>query len=169
MYNTLKKRNINCLYHFTDISNIDSIISRGGLYSFKYLADNGIDNVKYGGNDLSHKEDAKLGMDNYVHLCFLKNHPMEHIVRTERSLNTFWLKINLKVLKIPGVKFTAGVSNKSGVALLDTKKALVRLDIDAICNFIPFSIEGNQARKSSAEKYEILIPNLVPLNYIENI
>lgn len=169
MYNTLKKRNINYLYHFTDISNIDYIKSRSGLYSFKYLNDNGIDDVKYGGNDWSHEADAMAGVDNYVHLCFLKNHPMEFIARTERSLNTFWLEINLKVLNIPGVRFTADVSNKSGVALLDTKEALTILDIDAIYNFIDFRIEGNQARKCLAEKYEILIPDLIPLNYIENI
>ena len=80
-----------------------------------------------------------------------------------------WLKIKIDILKTKGVLYTDAVSNKSGVSALDKDEALKTLDFEAISEFIPFDIEGNHARKSRAEKYEILVPDYVPLEYIEGL
>src|SRR3954470_14809416 len=70
-----------CFYHFTDTRNIASIKSQGGLFSLRQLRQRGILPTAPGGNQWSHEADERLGLDSYVHLCFLDQHPMEWRVK----------------------------------------------------------------------------------------
>lgn len=73
-----------------------------------------------GGNEWSIESDKNLGLDNYVHLCLFKNHPMKYLRENDDAAkrNFKWMEIDLSVLDFLGVKYTLDVSNKSGVALL---------------------------------------------------
>ena len=170
MYKILKEKGHYFIYHFTDTDNIESIKANKGILSFYELKKLNLKNVKFGGNDWSHEADELSHVDDYVHLCFLNNHPMEYRAREDgRIKNTKWLQINIDILLTEGIMYTSDVSNKSGVKLLTKDVAVERLDHEAICSFLDFSIAGNHERKCNAEKYEILVPKIVPLSYIRNI
>lgn len=158
------------LYHFTDRRNIDGMRKRGGLYSFQELGNSRVNEIFCGGNDWSHDADRMNGVDDYVHLCFIRNHPMEYLARQEgRIQETYWIFVHRDVLHLDGVRFTNDVSNKAGVTLLTNEQAVQELDHEAIFTFIDFSVANNQQRKQDAEKYEILIPKHIPLKYLMNI
>lgn len=170
MHKVMKKYKQLYLYHFTDTRNIEGIVELGGLYSFKRLDTSNIEDIFCGGNDWSHDADIMSGVDDYVHLCFTTNHPMEYLARQEgRIQETFWIKVHRDVLRLKGVMFTNDVSNKAGVELLTNEEAVEELDHDAIFNFIDFDIPGNLRRKQAAEKYEILVPKHIPLEFLVNI
>ena len=63
-------------FHFTDTRNLASITEHG-LLSMKNIRENDIE-TQPGGDESSVEIDRKLGMDQYVHLCFFDNHPMEY-------------------------------------------------------------------------------------------
>ena len=72
----IKENNISALYHFTDMSNIDSIKQNGGLFSWQYMENNNISISKPGGDGFSRQLDKRKGLQDYVRLSFTKNHPM---------------------------------------------------------------------------------------------
>jgi len=83
-----------------------------------------------------------------------------------RIQNPVWIKISLDVLDFSGVMFTNDVANKSGVELLANEEAKSNVDVEAIYKFIDFRIEGSQGRKCAAEKSQILVPDMIAVNYI---
>lgn len=156
----LSEKGVNCLYHFTDKNNLDNI-KKKGLCPRNELKE---DEFIAGGNEWSVTADDNCGLDAFVHLCLFRNHPMKY--QREREGKEFvWLKINLDVLDFPGVKYTNGVSNKSGVQLLSEEDAISCYDFEAMGR-IDFDIDGNQQRKSMVEKYEILVPSVIPWDMI---
>src|SRR5258705_7709978 len=113
------------LFHFTDRRNLPSIQTTGGLLSYARLKEMGVEIPAPGGNDWSHEADAYRGMDQYVHLCFRPTHPMEHAARVDgRIVSSIFLNIHTEVVQIEGVRFTAGVSNKTGVETFSIEEAL---------------------------------------------
>jgi len=158
------------VFHFTDSRNVGNIINQGGILSLKELKRRGLDNVYWGGNNISHRLDRNNGMDDYVHLCFITNHPMEYTALNDgRIKETKWIYISREVLKIDGVLFTNDIANGSGVEKLTNEQAVEQLDHEAIFDFVDFRIDGNRERKVAAERYEILVPKIVPLSLIGNI
>ena len=106
----------------------------------------------------------------YVHLCFRDNHPMEHQVRGSGHLGeTIFLQIHPDVLKWPGVKFTPDVSNKAGVEAYVIEKAIELIDFEVLYTRTNWSDPTIQQRLQQAEKYEILVPHLIPLTMIRNL
>lgn len=163
MKQKLMEKEIPCLYHFTDERNIESIRKNG------LLPKNMLDDIDFvpGGNEWSIKADKNLGLDRYVHLCLFKNHPMEYLRENNDSdkRKFKWIEIDLSVLDFPGVKYTLDVSNKSGVALLSEQEALEQYDFEALPR-LDFGVPGNQKRKTNVEKYEILVPCVIPTDLI---
>ena len=76
MKSTLKKYNIDAIWHFTDESNIDLIKANGGLLALGELERRGISIPSSGGNQWSHDADKYKGVHEYVHAAFLDDHPM---------------------------------------------------------------------------------------------
>lgn len=156
------------LYHFTDRRNLDSIRQQGGLFPYSRLVQNGIVIPAPGGNDWSHEADAMRGVDNDVHLCFRSNHPMEHVARTSGRLeNTVFLRIHGSVLSWPGVRFTDDVSNKSGVVAIPIANA--QIDFEVLYTRTAWADPAIKARLDQAEKCEVLVPHVIPLDLIGNI
>lgn len=161
---------INSLFHFTDQRNLPSIKETGGLFSYAKLTEMGIEIPAPGGNDWSHEADGYKGMDRYVHLCFRRTHPMEHVARLEgRIVSSIFLNVGTDVLKVVGAKFTDGVSNKADVETYSIEEAMGIIDFDMLNGgWKDWGDPAIQERLQRVEKYEILVPDHVPLGLILN-
>ncbi len=161
---------VTSFYHFTDRRNAASIRERGGLYSLAALGEMGIEIPAPGGNDWSHTEDERRGLDQYVHLCFRPHHPMEYVARQDgRIADPVYLQIHPDILRKKGVMFTADVSNKSGVEAIPLAEALEIIDFKVLYTRTDWGDPEVQQRLQQAEKYELLVPNHVPMKYIRNL
>lgn len=160
---------IKALYHFTDVRNLPLIIEHG-LLPFSVLRERGIEIPAPGGNDWSRSADEMKGMERYVHLCFLDQHPMEYRAREEgRILDSVFLQIDPEVLRWKGVAFTVGVANKSGVEMHTIEEAASKIDYEVLYRRTDWKIPEIQARRQLAEKSEILVPDEIPLRLIKNM
>jgi hypothetical protein len=166
MQAALAERGILHLWHFTDTANIPSIRA-SGLLSWANLCNQRMVPLAPGGNDWSHDADRLSGVDSYVHLAFKKEHPMLFRAQQDgRIRNVTWIKICSSALKIPNTRFTTAVANQAGVQLLDNETAKASIDFIGLYSYLDFSVEENKVRKNAAKKSQILVPNMVPLNFI---
>lgn len=162
-------RRVNLLYHFTDRRNLPSIRQQGGLYPLTELRKRNIAIPASGGNQWSHDADAMSGVDEYVHLCFRNNHPMEYVARQDgRITDTIFLQIHPQVLHWEGVRFTSDVANKSGVALCTVEEAKALIDFDVLYTWTDWKAPADRQRLTQAEKCEVLVPHRIPLELIRN-
>jgi hypothetical protein len=159
----------NCFYHFTDRRNLESIRRAGGILCMRSLRENGITIPAPGGNDWSMDADRICHMDQYVHLCFTRGHPMRHLAEKEgRITDAVWLRINPEVIRLPGVMITDEVANKSGVVPQPVVHALPKIDLEVIYTRMDWRIPAIKQRLDVVDKYEIIVPNIVPLRFIQN-
>jgi hypothetical protein len=160
---------IKWLYHFTDMRNLKLIRKTSGLYSTAKLQEMGVDFYP-GGNEQSLSADEMFGMDQYVHLCFKRNHPMEYLARQDgRIQETQWIYIDdaASVLQMDGVLYSPGVSNKSGMEPCTIEEARGKIDYVALFEYLDWSVNENYQRRLAAEKCEILVPDHLPLKYFK--
>jgi|SRR5579883_2173490 hypothetical protein len=161
---------VTALYHFTDRRNLPLIRQLGGLYSLAKLKEMQVVIPNPGGNEWSHDADKLKGMDGYVHLCFKPNHPMEHLAREDKRIGeSIFLQVHPDVLKWDGVKYSAGVSNKSGVPIHTIDEAKKLIDFEILFTRTDWKNPTIQQKLQLAEKCEILVPNHIPLEFIRNI
>jgi len=153
----VEQNGIKCLYHFTDTRNL-VLIKRHGLLTSAELCERGVKPVFRGGNELSLILDKELGLDSYIHLCLFASHPMEFVARRAKHIEeTKFLEISTSVLNQYGIVFTPGVSNRTGMLGLTLANANEKM-------YLNTSIQDN-----SRKKYELLIPNEIEAQYIENV
>jgi hypothetical protein len=157
------------LYHFTDTRNLPSIRARGGLYSMQLLKQMGVQGVIPGGNDWSLSADQIFGMDQYVHLCMRRNHPMEYRAKERGQIQrTLWLTIDAaNIFNLEGVLFSYDVSNSSGVKICPLQEAAADIDYDILYGRADLRDPELQSRMSKAERCEILVPKYIPIQYFE--
>jgi hypothetical protein len=95
---------------------------------------------------------------------------MEHLARENKHIgDTVFLQIHPEVLKFDGVKFTPGVSNKSGVQIHSIEEAKKLIDFEVLYTRTDWNDSTIQYRLQQAEKCEILVPDHIPLEFIRNI
>jgi hypothetical protein len=158
----------NQFYHFTDSKNIASI-KQNGILSTKFLRERGIQ-FSSGGNDWSKEADQKCGMDGYVHLCLTCGHPMVKRAIEDKTISDLvWLRIVPDVIKLPGVLITQDVANKSGIIPKGVEEALLEMDKEVIYTRTNWADPAINARLQKAERWEILVPDLVATQYIRNL
>lgn len=158
----------NCFFHFTDRKNLASIQAHG-LLSLRSCRSGGVAITVPGGNDWSREADERVGMDRYVHLCFMNEHPMAYAAQQQdRIKEIVWLRIRPEVILISGVLMSSEVSNKSGVRPEPAADMLDKIDLQVIYTRTEWTDPAIKARLDLARKYEILVPDRVPLNYILN-
>jgi hypothetical protein len=163
-------KRITALYHFTDRRNLPLIKELGGLYPVATLREKNIEVPAPGGNVWSQEADGMKGMDRYVHLCFRASHPMEHVARQEGRIgDTIFLEIHPDVLLWEGVKFTADVSNKSGVEVYSIEEARDMIDYQVLYTRTDWTDPAIKTRLQQAGKCEILVPTKIPLELIRNV
>jgi hypothetical protein len=162
----LSKLGKNALYHFTDRRNLDSIRTHG-ILALAESQRRGIEIPAAGGNEWSQDADRYRGFDEYVHLCFTQNHPMEYRAREEgRIENVIYLEISNEILLASDVKVCTEVANTSGSVLLDLEEAFDDFDWDALYGRLNWKVAEEQQRRKAVEKYEVLVPGSVPLTVI---
>lgn len=154
---------IACFFHFTDTRNLPSI--RGhGLLTLHEIKQRGIEVAAPGGNGWSNEEDTRRGLDRYVHLCLINEHPMEYVARVveKRLKETRFVPVRSEILNWEGIRFTAGVANKSGSSLLTLEEACESLDFEVLYYRTNWKDPEIQKRRNEARKYELLIPRSIP-------
>ena len=83
----LETHQIYCLYHFTDIQNLPSIINNKGLFSLKKCEEKAIQIRKYGSSEKSRIKDRIKGLDKYIRTSFNKKNPMMYLAIKEKRIN----------------------------------------------------------------------------------
>ena len=157
-----------CFYHFTDVRNIPLIRESGGLLSMRAMRDAGIPVPAPGGDANSQLSDSRNGMDRYVHLCLFNQNPMEYRARQDgRIEDSRFIEIDRDVLRIEGVRFTAAMANQAGVFPLSIEQAFAEMDFSAVYGNVDWKIPEQMQRVLAARKFELLIPDCVPLHYIK--
>ena len=161
---------VRCFFHFTDSRNISSIRESGGLLSMQAMRDRGISVPAPGGDANSQLSDSRVGMDRYVHLCLFNQNPMEYRARQDgRIEDSRFIEIDRDVLRLDGVLFTSAMANQSGVVPLTLEQAAAKMDFSAAYERMDWSVPEQMQRVLAARKYELLVPDHVPLRYIRNL
>lgn len=107
--------------------------------------------------------DLARGIDPYVSLCMTRNHRMKYVAEQDgRLTDAVYLGIDPQVLKTPGVMIAFGVANANDVRILPLEEAIAALDVEVLYNRTDWSDPAIQARLSTAEKFEVLVPHSVP-------
>jgi hypothetical protein len=123
-----------------------------------------------GGNDWSLEADAHSGMDGYIHLCLLSEHPMEWLAKQKKQIEeSTFLRVRPEIMRLEGVMMTAEVANKSGVAPCSPNELLGSLDLEVIYGRTDWKLPEIRERRKAAKLYEILIPEHVPAAMILNL
>jgi hypothetical protein len=154
------------VWHFTDRSNLE-LIKEHGLLSLAESERRGVQIPAPGGNEWSHDADEIKNLHEYVHLAFIDEHPMQYRAKEDgRIKNPIWLKIDVSVILMENVFFSADVSNKSGVSLLTAEQAAKEIDFEVLFTYMDWRDPMVQARRQNAKKSEILIHNMIPIDKI---
>jgi hypothetical protein len=157
------------LYHFTDEKNFPTI-KQHGLLSKAKMRQLGFWPVATGGNDLSHSLDDYRGISNFVSLCFTRSHPMKYLAQQEGRLHSpRYLGISPEVLRIPGVRVAFGIANANQTVIMDLPQAISEMDIEVMYSRTDWSDPSVNARLRKAEKMELLVPDVIPLNLIPHV
>lgn len=162
----LQENNITILYHFTDYSNIKSIKENGGLYSWYYCDKNNIVIPMTGNSSLGRSLDLEFGLEDFVRLSFIKDHPMKHVAMNEgRITRPFLLKVSIDVCYFENTRFSdmnaADRRHKDG----DSVDFLNSLRFDL---FHKRYFELNPIEKKQHQA-EVLVKTWIPAEYITNI
>lgn len=163
----LEKYQIKKFYHFTDRSNIESIIKNGGLYSWGDCLKRGIYVAHPGGSELSHELDSQQNLAEYVRISICKRHPMMYYAMNEgRIVNPVILEIDTDILFLEGNVF----SDKNAVRA-DANKGISFSYFESM--HFQTALRNTQFEVDEDEKdyyqAEILVKNYIPLHYIINI
>lgn len=161
----LDENKIQYFYHFTDKSNLQSIIESGGLLSWKYCRQNSIDIPVQGGNELSQDLDESKGLSNYVRLSVCKSHPMM-FVPPSRARNCVILKISSNVICENAVLFADRNATRNDARIGSEIENLRSIRFDVCTQNNPLNLNEEEKPFYQAE---VLVYEKIPLEYITNI
>ena len=157
---TLEQYGITSLYHFTDRSNLKSI-KKYGLQSLENIAQNNISVSRFGANRLSHSLDRVMGLDKFVHLSFIKDHPMYHVAKYRGSIvDPVWLEIDISVLFKKKTLICDTLANGYNANIFDVNRISDFINLDAMVYSREFNI------RKEARKAEILVSNKIKIDKI---
>lgn len=170
MLTTIQKYNIRYFWHFTDRSNLCLIQETGGILSIAEISRRNLYIPAPGGNQWSHDADRYKGLDDYVHLALIDDHPMLFIAKQEERIkDPVWLQIKSSIALSPGVLFTSDVSNKSGIVPMHSAQAAKAIDFEVLFTKTNWKDADIKSRRKFALKSEILIPKIIPYSEIISI
>jgi len=158
------------LYHFTDRRNLELIRGLGGLFPLAELEERGIEIPAPGSDEGSRIVDRQRDLHRYVHLCFKSNHPMEYLARQQGRIgDSIFLQVHSSVIHWEGVLFVPGMANTNGITFHTVDEARHMIDYEVLYTRTNWSDPQVQERLQAAEKYEILVPRVIPLDLIRNL
>ncbi len=159
--NHLTSNGIRYFYHFTDRRNLDSIRRNGGLFSWKYCEDNGIEIPFPGGDGPSRSLDTRHGLADYVRLSFCNDHPMRYHV-DQRGGDTVLLRIKLDVAGLEGTLFSDINAADTGHHHGGTLNDLRRVNLAATQQ----TFVRNDSEIFKQHQAEVMVKTFIPLEYI---
>ena len=167
----LEEKGIKCLYHFTDIRNIQSIKKHGGLFSWKSCEEHGIKIPIQGGNEQSKEDDEKYDLEDYVHLSFCDDHPMIYNLKKRLEAETgckpqiVLLEISIDVAWIKDTLFSdmnaADHRHQHGETIEDLKNINIRATKMHYLRKVEDNFRYHQA--------EVMVKKFVPEKFIKNL
>ena len=164
----LKENRITKLYHFTDRENLESIIKHGGLYSWADCEEKGIKIPKPGGGDLSRSLDMRDGLQHYVRLAYVEDHPMKfEAMKDGRISNPVVLEIDLEPALWKDTLYADRNMTKNGANVGDTLDDLKAVHFGLFTRMQRYFDMSDEAKMYY--KAEVLVKNFIPLKYITNI
>lgn len=161
----LIKNEINTLFHFTDKANLRSIKKHGGLFSWKHCVSNKIPIPSPGGNQLSRNLDEIKGLEDYVRLCFTRNHPMMFVEHT-RDRDNIILEIDPEVVYLKSTLYSNVNANRNNAVIGKDLSDLKKIRFDLFKHPNHFKLTEDEKPYYQAE---ILVENHIPLKYIKNL
>ncbi len=164
----LRNNGITKLYHFTDRRNLKSIVEHGGLVSWGDACDRDMSIAAPGGSDTSHSLDRRMGLEYYVRLSFIPDHPMMHVAMNDGRIDDpVILEIDPQVAYLGGSKFSDrnAARASAGVKVGDSLSDLRNLRFN-LFNKSYFDLDSDEKPYYQAE---VLVFHEVPLCYIRNI
>ncbi len=163
----LKDGRITKLYHFTDRDNLESIIQHGGLYSWADCEEKGIKIAKPGSSGPSRSLDSRDGLEHYVRLSYVPDHPMKFVAMNEgRISNPVILEIDLETALWDNTLYADRNATRNGAHIggkLDDLK-LVHFSLFWGRRYFDLSEEDKMHYQA-----EVMVKNFIPLKYIKNI
>lgn len=160
----LKSKGINNFYHFTDVRNLESIIDNGGLYSWSSIQKKNINSIMSSG-ELSRQLDTRKGLEDFVRLSFVENHPMKYMVEKDRGLNLVLLEIDISVACWESTLFSDINATDNNVIIGRDLGFLKKLNYNLFKQKYVY-LEAQQKKQYQAE---ILVKSFLPIKYIKNI
>ncbi len=158
--------NTKVIWHFTDQSNLNSI-KKYGLLSLQLINKHNINVSCFGADELSHKLDRHYGLDKYVHLSFIKEHPMCYIKQKNGDIpNPIWLAIDVCVLFDTHTLFATDVANKTGVPKYSINQLSKKADIEVLWGRTNWKNRNIQNRRKTAKRGELLVSNIIKPQHI---
>lgn len=132
LYNTLNDNNIDRLYHFTDRSNLHSILESGAILSNQALKVRGIIPT-YASNEVSREMDSNAGLGEFVHLSFVRNHPMMYVAHQNgRIRQPVIIEIDPTIALMPNAIFTNMNALKNGHSRGGSNEWLKKIHFDIV-------------------------------------
>lgn len=163
----LERNGIKKLYHFTDRDNLESIIQNGGLYSWADCENKSISIAKPGGSDTSRQLDSRDGLQNYVRVSFVRQHPMMYVAMKDgRISNPVILEIDPQVLWWKDTRYADRNATKNGANVGGELNDFKAIHFDSIKARRHFDLPEDEQPFFQAE---VLVKNHIPLEYITNI
>ena len=161
----LINNHIDRLYHFTDRSNVLSIIKNGGLYSWYSCDRQNIHIRKPGGDSSSRSLDSFKGYEDYVRLSFCHHHPMMYTAKKEgRISEPVIIEISIDVCNMPDVLFSDINATANGACIGKGIDALRNIDT----NIVRRDYIGLADEQKPKYQAEVLVKQKVPLEYFLN-
>lgn len=165
----LDDNGIRCLYHFTDRSNIQSIKRHGGLFSWSYCDSHSISIPRPGGIGFGRQLDCNRGLEDYVRLCFTRQHPMMFVAKKDgRIPNPVILVIDIKAALLKHTLF----SNKNAtierepVNIGSSLEDLKAIHFSSVKRPKHFDLDEDERSYFQAE---VMIKTFLPKEYILNL
>ena len=165
---TLENYGITSVYHFTDLANLVTI-EEYGLQSLKNILSKNIDVKYFGAEELGHELDKRKGLDQYVHLSFIKDHPMYYVAKSRGTIRKpIWIELDASILYKNTTLFCDSVANQSNAQIFKSDKILKYVDFELL-TLKGYLNSEDWKRRKEARKAEIMACNNISTNLFKGI
>lgn len=155
----IEQQGFTTLYHFTDRDNLQSIIQNGGLYSWADCEEKGISITKPGGSDSSRSLDARDGLQRYVRVSFVTQHPMMYVAMNEgRISNPVLLEIDPQVIYWKDSKYADRNATKNGARVGGDVEDFKAIHFSSVKVLKHFDLDDEEQKFYQAE---VLVKNFI--------
>jgi len=155
------------LYHFTDLSNVESIKKRGGLLCWHYCEVYNLNIPLAGGDQLSRMLDRKYNLHDYVRCSFTRNHPMMHAAMKEGRLRKpVILEIDPRIITFESTKFSNMNATKTGHHRGSEFDDFNKIHFSTVKKKNHFDLSPQEKPYYQAE---VMVQTFIPSKYILNL